>query len=129
MALPGPGFGVGTVWWGSGEEVAVRMRARWVSGRASWAIVLLGLVFEEGFEGWVMLGVCGGRGFQLGMGETEGARLYVNSRNDSGHSSKRFLDYLRLDSWAVVAVRTKVLTPTFISGAFSNTLDVQRMLL
>ena len=49
MALPGPGFGVGTVWRVRGEEVEVRMRARWVSGRVSEAIVLLGLVFEEGF--------------------------------------------------------------------------------
>ena len=75
MALPGPGFGVGIVWRVRGEEVEVRMRARWVSGRVSGAIVLLGLMFEEGLKGWVMLGVCGGRGFQLGMGETEGVRL------------------------------------------------------
>ena len=59
MALPGPGFGVGTVWRVRGEEVEVRIRARWVSGRVSGAIVLLGLVFEEGFEGWFMLGIRG----------------------------------------------------------------------
>lgn len=59
MALPGPGFGVGTVWRLRGEEVDVRMRARWISGRVSGAIVSLGLMLEEEFEGWVMLGVCG----------------------------------------------------------------------
>ena len=70
MALPGPGFGVGTVWRVRGEEVEVRMRARWVSGRVSGAMVLLGLILEDWFEGWIMLGVGGGWGFQLERGET-----------------------------------------------------------
>ena len=65
-------------------------------------------------KGFVEVGV-----FQLGMGEIEEVRLYRSSRNDSDHNPKRLLDYLRQDSWlAVVAVRTKVLIPTFISGAF-----------
>lgn len=38
-ALPGPGFGVGIVWTVGGEEVEVRMRARWVSGRVLWAMM------------------------------------------------------------------------------------------
>lgn len=38
-ALPGPGFGVGIVWTVGGEEVKVRMRARWVSGRVLWAMM------------------------------------------------------------------------------------------
>ena len=74
MALPGPGFDVGTVWRVRGEEMEVRTRARWVSGRVSGAIVLLGLMFEEGLERWVMLGVCGGWGSQLGLEETERVR-------------------------------------------------------
>lgn len=40
MALPGPGFGVGTVWRVRGVEVEVRMRARWVSGRGSGAMLV-----------------------------------------------------------------------------------------
>ena len=72
MALPGPGFGVGTVWRVRGEEVEVRMRARWVSGRLSGAIAWLGLMFGEGLEGWLMLGICGGWCFSWGCERQKG---------------------------------------------------------
>lgn len=58
MALPGLGFGVGTVWTVGGEELEVTMRARWVFGRVWWAIVCL----DWCLEGWRDGSVLGGDG-------------------------------------------------------------------
>ena len=67
-ALPGPGFGVGIVWTVGGEEVEVRMRARWVSGRVSWAMLACLDCCFGGVQGCCSAWRCGFEG-------TEGARL------------------------------------------------------
>lgn len=54
-ALPGPGVGVGIVWTVGGVEVEVRMRAWWVEGRVSWAMMFAWIAVWVGWGGSRML--------------------------------------------------------------------------
>lgn len=65
---------------------------------------LMGWVFlKNGLEGWVMLGgFVGVEDLSWGSEVQKGVRLYRDLAMNNGHDIKRFLYYLRLDSWLAV---------------------------
>lgn len=87
LALPGPGFDVGSVGRVGKEEGEVRMRARWVRGRGCLEGCLKGGI------GFLMLGIVG-----IGVSRWDSrtrARLYVGFRIGNDQTRRPSYKYLR----------------------------------